>query len=414
MKNIAIRVVETMLVWLILLTLSSCRHQSPRDQHSANRRNPNESKLGSSAVVFVTKPQQENFRHQITIAGTLRAFEETTVYSKVAGYLEWIRVDIGDWVRKGKVVAKIEIPEMFDELQEAQAALHSTEAGYEKAQAELQRIQADFELKEITYQRLQRVRKEEPDVMPLQRVDEAKADFKMAAATVQVVESKMRQVKSDIRGRVATLGRLKTLMAYAEVRAPFRGVVTERFVDSGALMQAGTASQNVQPIITVARIDTVRVAIDVPEIKVPLVQRGDPAIVILDALPGKTFEGKVARFAMGLDPSTRTMKTEIDIPNPKRFLRPGMYCQVTLLLEESQGILTIPAEALRSGGKRKFVYSVSNGLVKEIEVEIVFEDGIKIGVSHGLNGGEDIIVTSRRPITQGTEVMPVAWKSGGE
>ena len=412
MKNIALRVVETMLVCLVLL--SGCGHQSPKEQHSSNSPAPHKSKPESSAVVFVAKPQRETFRHQITIAGTLRAFEETTVYSKVAGYLEWVRVDIGDWVRKGEVVAKIEIPEMFDELQEAQAALHGVEADYEKVQAELQQIQADFELKEITYHRLQRVRNEEPDVVPQQRVDEAKADFKVAAATIQVVESKIIQVKSDILRRKATLGRLKTLMAYAKVRAPFRGVVTERFVDSGALIQSGTASQNVQPIITVARIDTVRVAIDVPETKVPLVQNGDSASIILDALPGKTFEGKVARFSMGLNPLTRTMKTEIDIPNPKRFLRPGMYSQVTLLLEESQGILTIPAEALRGDGKRKFVYSVSNDLVKEIEVETIFEDGIKIGVSHGLNGGEDVVVTSRRPITHGTEVMSVAWQSGGE
>lgn len=413
-KNVPLGFVKLVLIWSLLFMISNCRHESSNGQDYTNNQDSDESKVESAVVVLVTKAQREDLRHEITVVGTIEAFEKTTVYSKVSGYLQWIRVDIGDRVQKGQTVARIEIPELFNEVEEASADLMGAKADYQKAEADLKRIQADFRLKEITYKRVNQVRQEDPNVMAQQKVDEAKAGFEVASAMVEVMEGTMQQIKSHIQVKEAKLRRLKTLTDFAEIKAPFNGVVTERFVDSGALIQAGTASKNVQPIFTVAQINRVRVSVDVPELKVPFVRKGTSAVVVVDALPGKNFQGKVARFATRLDPSTRTMKAEIDIPNSKRIIRPGMYGKVTLLLEESPGTLTVPAEALRVEGKRKFVYCVENSLVKEVDVEVSFDDGIKIGVTEGLNGEEDILLKSQSSIIQGTRVNAVRWKPEGE
>ena len=282
--------------------------------------------------VEVVKPLREDLTRQITMPASFQAFQQTTLYSKVSGYLEWIRVDIGDEVRKGQVIAQIEVPEMFDQYQEAEAQLASAEADHENAKAELESAKANLGLREITYQRLHAVREEEPDVMPQQTVDEARAAFQVSSAEVKVIESRMNQVLSKVRQVEAALNRLRTMMAYAEIRAPFTGVITDRFVDPGALIQAATTSQNVQPIVAVADMRRLRVILDVPESETPFVQVGDPASVRVDALRGRTFEGKVARFATALNPSTRTMKTEIDIPNRERLLFPGMCTRTCLTL----------------------------------------------------------------------------------
>ena len=248
------------------------------------------------------------------------------------------------------------------------------------------------------------LRETEPDVMPQQTVDEARAKFRVAEATVKVTESRINQVLSKIKQAEAALDRLRTLMAYAEIKAPFSGVVTARFVDPGALIQAATTSRDVQPIITVASMDRLRLFLDVPESEVPLVQVGDAAVVTVDALPGKKFEGKVTRFATALKPSTRTMKTEIDIPNPQRLLRPGMYARVTLLLEVRPEAISIPVEALQVEGDREFVYCVVDSIARKVEVGTGLSDGIRIEVTKGLDGSENVVVAARGSLTEGRKV----------
>lgn len=360
--------------------------------------------------VEVVKPIRQNLMRQIVTPASFEAFRKTTVYSKVSGYLEWIRVDIGDRVRKGQVIAQIEIPEMHDDYREAEAQLAVVEADHDNAQAELESAQAEFELKEVTYKRLQAVREEEPDVLPQQTVDEARAEFQVSRAKVKVIESTMNQVLTRVRKVEASLSRLKTLLSYAEVRAPFAGIITERFVHPGALIQEATTSQNVQPIVTVSDMEMLRVFLDIPESEVPFVEVGDMASITVDALPDRKVEGKVTRFATALNPSTRTMKTEIDIPNPERLLRPGMYGRVTLVLEERPETLTIPAQALHVDGKTTFVYAVSAGTAKKTEIQTGLNDGITIEVIQGLEGSETLVVEARGQLDHGTNVNSIqSW-----
>ena len=394
------RILRRTLVVASLGICIGCSNQTERDSTSVQPVDSENPGSHSRVEVEIVKPLREDLLRDITMPAGIEAFEKTTVYSRVTGYLEWIGVDIGDRVKKGKTIAKIEAPEMLDQYDEAEAELGKAKADHENAEAELQSAKADYELKEVTYKRLQAVREEDPEVMPQQTVDEAKAKFEVAAARIKVFESRINQVLSRVKQIEAGLKRLQTLIAYTQIKAPFSGVVTERFVDPGALVQAATTSRNVQPIVTVETMQKLRLFLDVPEREVPFVNVGDPAVITVDALPGSKFEGKVTRFAMALNASTRTMKTEIDIPNRDGLLRPGMYGQVTLTLEKHPEAMMLPAEAVHTQGEKTFVYLAVGGCGKKVTVETGLDDGVKVEIIRGLKGDESIVLAARGSLVE--------------
>ena len=391
---------HSLLLWLIVI--NSC--QGPQTQEAASPGQVNPSANESSVVVEVVVPERRDLRRQITLSGTIEPFQRARLHSKVAGYLEWISVDIGDRVAKGQVLAKLEVPEMADEYSTAQAELGIVEADRTHAEAELERARADRQLKKLTYTRLQGVASEEPDMVPLQRVDEARAEYQLGEATVKVLESRIRQVESQMKRVLASLEGLKTLMSYTEIKAPFRGRVTERHVDPGTLIQAASSSQNAQPVATIASTDVLRVFVDVPEAEVPFVEQGDRALIKVPALPSHTFEARITRFTGALNPATRTMRTEIDIPNQGNILKPGMYGAVTLTLEERPQAITLPSRALHTAGQKKFTYSVVESRLRKIEVETGLDDGITVEITKGLEGDEIVVLATRGEVQEGMEV----------
>lgn len=366
---------------------------------------PTDAAKGTDVVsVQVERPERHDLSRQVSIPASVEAFEQTTLYAKAAGYLKWIKVDIGDPVRKGEVIAEIDIPEMAPEYRGSEAEVERAKANVENAQAELERAKAELQLKKLTYERLKSIREQEPDVLPQQEVDEAKAQFEVARALVSVAESKIKVATSEAGRAEASRARLATLMEYVKIRAPFGGIVTRRYVDPGALIQQATSQTNVSPIVTVARVDTLRVFIDVPEPEVPFVKKGNPVTLIVDALPGKVFEGTATRFATALDPKTRTMRTEIDIPNRSGELRPGMYGRVKLTLERRANVLTVPASALIAEGNKLSIFTVVDGKARRVEVQTGFDDGTRVEITKGLTGNEPVITTGKSAVKDG---MPV-------
>ena len=382
---------RTLLLWLVFI--NSC--SGPQIPEAVPLEDVNSSSNDASVVVEVVVPQRKDLLRQITLSGTIEPFQRARLHSKVAGYLEWIGVDIGDRVAKGQVLAKLEVPEMADQYSTAEAELGIVEADRTHAEAELERARADLQLKKLTYTRLQGVASEEPDMVPLQRVDEARAEYQLGEATVKVLESRIRQVESQMKRVLASLEGLKTLMSYTEIKAPFRGRVTERHVDPGTLIQAASSSQNAQPVATIASTDVLRVFVDVPEAEVPFVEQGDRALIKVPALPSHTFEARITRFTGALNPATRTMRTEIDIPNPGNILKPGMYGAVTLTLEERPQAITLPSRALHTAGHKKFTYSVVESRLRKIEVETGLDDGITVEITKGLEGDEIVVLATR-------------------
>lgn len=360
--------------------------------------------------VEVVSPTRDDIVRTISLPTSVEADQQAKLYSKVSGYLESISVDIGDRVRDGQLLAKIDVPEIVNQHSEAEAGLAVAEADRSRTKAELDSAAAQSKLQELTYDRLKAVRTAQPDVLAQQEVDEAMTESEVAAARVEEIVGRILQIDSKINQLQATVQRLETMLGFAEIRAPFDGVVTERFVDPGALLQAATSNDSAQPILTVAKVDKVRLAIDVPESEAPHVRVSSGATIMIDAMPGKQFQGSVSRFSRSLNPATRTMRAEIDLANAEGLL-PGMFGRATLTLEIRSGAVTVPAEALHAEGDRSFVYQAVGGRARRVDVETLPGDGIDIEVIAGLDGGERIIVAAREPLSDGATVNAVEINS---
>ncbi len=350
------------LVCAALLLATSCARDASRA-----------GKAGDAALpVTVVRPEHRTLTRSLRIPATVEAIEKVTLYARTAGYLERITVDRGDSVRRGQVLAAISVPEM--------------EKDHDAAAARLRQAEADLALQRVTLERLEAVRQAEPGAVTQQQVDEGQGRLQVAEATV---------------GRLrAELAQMETMMGYATIRAPFDGVVTERYVDPGALIPVGTGSTQ-EPIATLMNMDTVRVFVDVPEPDVPFVTRKTSVHLALAALPGRDFEATVTRYATALDPETRTMKTEIDFRNRDHSLRPGMYGVATLILEKRDNALSLPATALLLEKDRPYVFTVSGGAARRIPVTIGLDDGIVVEILDGLKGDELVIVGGKGIVTEG-------------
>lgn len=389
-----------LLIGLVSISFVRC---SRRNEAKGNASDLDRKDRKTVIAAEVAKPQRQDLVRKITLPGSIVAYEQATLYAKVAGYLKSIKVDKGDPVKKGEVLAVIEVPETEKEYEQARAHHDEAKANLQQARADYEQAKSEYGLQDITYKRVKEVRDQEPDVIPQQDVDVARGQFEVARSKVNVARSKITAAEAKVNTARASLERISTLIDYTKIKAPFDGVVTQRFADPGALIQTATTSQQVAPIATVMNMDTVRIYADIPEREVPFVRKGNPATITADALAGRTFSGAVTRFATALDPATRTMKTEIQIANRDHSLRPGMYGNVTMVLEKRTNVLTVPATSLSIEGNKKFVYTVVNHKAKKVAVSTGFDDGSRVEIPQGLTGGEEVIVT-KGVITEGTEV----------
>jgi RND family efflux transporter MFP subunit len=253
----------------------------------------------------------------IELSASLDALEQADLYAKVSGYIETIDVDIGDRVQAGDVIAVLTIPEMAPELRRAQTDIA-------EARAKLEKAQADANLTEVTYKRYSSLYSSEPGAITEQEVDVAKAQQSVATAQVNVAKGALASTEAEVE-------RLKMLMEYATIKAPFDGVITKRYLDTGALVVAGTAGG--QPVVELMRTDKLRLVFHVPESAASAVEPGTHASVTIGAYKtAGLFDASVTRCSGSLMPDTRTMRAEIELPNSNRELKPGMFAKVELTL----------------------------------------------------------------------------------
>jgi membrane fusion protein, multidrug efflux system len=340
-------------------------------------------------VVSVVHPAVKPAVSSITLPASVEAMDQATLYAKVSGYVQWIRVDKGDQVRKGDVLALLEVPEVDKQYQSALAAVRQAEAEEERAQAETA-------LKQVTYKRLTDVRQGNPDVLPQQDVDTARAAYQVAEGDAKLAKAKTELARAEV-------GRLDAMREFAKIRAPFDGIVTARFVDPGVLIQEGSSSKG-NPVLTVENIDTVRIYVAVPEPSVPRIDRGKAVTVFLNALAGEGLQGKITRFANALDPQTRTMKTEIDLRNPGHHILPGMYGTVQIKLAAEAEGLFVPDAAIRHDANGKpFVFTVEQGRLRKVFVEVGTADGGSTQVS-GLKANQTVVLSGTLELAEGLPV----------
>ena len=299
----------------------------------------------------------------IQLPAQVMAFQQATLYAKVSGYLKSIAVDKGDKVTTGAVLARIEIPELV--------------AARAKQQAELRAAESDF-------QRLDESLQKTPDLVVPNMVDQARGRFEVARASVQ---------ESD------------TLLGYATITAPFAGVITQRFVDPGALIQATNGSSAIVSLMDFSRV---RVQVAVPEIEAARVAVGQPVHLTTDNLPGKQFDGKVTRFTYALDVANRTMLAEAVLDNPELALRPGMLVTLRLGIERKEQALLMPLEALVMEKTNAFTYTVQDNKAVKRPIKVGFKDTKSVEVLEGVGLNDAVILAEQLKLTDGDPVRVVA------
>ena len=359
-------------------------------------------------VVAVAKATRTDLSSSVMLTAEFEPFQEIDVMAKVSGYIRGIKVDIGDRVKEGQLLATLEVPEMQDDLNRAAASIDEANAELAAARDELQRAQSAHDMAHLSYSRILDVSKREPGLVPQQDVDEAHSRDLVAEAQVSGAKSRIAACEQRIRVSQAEQARFKTLYQYAVITAPFAGVVTKRYANEGALIQAGTSSQTqAMPVIRLSENGLLRLSLPVPESAVPSVHLGQPVDVRVSAL-NRTFPGRVARFADKLDEATRTMKTEVDVPNPALELVPGMYADVDLVMEERKNVLSVPVEALDiSGGLIRIFVVRTSGVIAIIPVRTGIESADRVEIrSQDLSDGDDVVIGSRAGLRDGMKVQP--------
>jgi RND family efflux transporter MFP subunit len=359
-------------------------------------------------TVAVVKAARADLSNDLLLTAEFEPFQEVDIMAKVSGFIKQIKVDIGDRVQEGQLLATLEIPEMQDDLTRAAAALDEANADLTTARDELQRAESARDIAHLSYTRVLDVSKREPGLVPQQDVDEAHSRDLVAEAQVSAAKSVINASEQRIRVSQAEQAHVKTLYQYAVITAPFTGVVTKRYANSGSLIQAGTASQTqAMPVVRLSENGLLRLALPVPESAVPLIHLGEPVNVRVSALH-RSFPGRVARFAGKLDESTRTMKTEVDVPNPSLVLVPGMYAEVELVTEQRKNVLSVPVEAVDGSGSEAHVFTVEpTGEIQIVPVALGIETAREIEIRSGdLKDGDEVVVGPRSGIKEGSKVRP--------
>ncbi len=356
-------------------------------------------------TVSTEKAQHRDLADRIDLTGILTADGQVTVYAKIPGYLKTIHFDIGDHVRQGQLIAELEIPEMTTALAEKRAALVKAQAALEQARAVVEESRAEAEFAQINYQRLKNIHDRNADVLPGQDVDQARASHGVASGKLKNTEAQVKVAEAAIAAAEAEINTLNTLMAYARIEAPMAGIITQRFVDPGALIQTASSSRTqAAPLVTIARVDRLRAMVDVPEPSAPYIRPGTIARVQVASSANQSFPATVARTGGVLDPASRTLRIEIGVPNPGDRLRPGMTVKVSLELRKLAGSVTVPVAAVRAQGSERLVFVVQDGKAKQVKVKTGLESPDWIQIVDGLKPGEEVVVASAGLLNDGTVV----------
>ena len=360
-----------------------------------------------AATVGVTSVAKKTLSRQITLSSELVPFEEIDVYAKEAGYVRKLYVDYGTHVKSGQVMATLEIPELQDQLQEDQAQITNASDEISRAQHELKRYQAQYKALHLEYSRLNSVFETQPGIVAQQEVDDAQGKDLAAQSQMESAEAALRATDSNLSATRARFVHDQTLYDYSKITAPFSGVVTERYANLGTLVQAGTASSTqAMPIVKLSQDNLFRLVIPVPESYVRYIRVGDPVNVRVPSL-NKTFAGKVARFSVDVKETTRTMHTEVDVPNLQHVLMPGIYAEVDLTLEQRNNVLSMPLQAVNREGDQTTVLVVNRqDQIEDRPVTLGLQTANDAEVVAGLAEGERVVVSDRSGLKPGEKVHP--------
>lgn len=360
----------------------------------------------TTPVVDVAVTRRGPIAHSLDVAAEFRPFQEIDVHAKIAGYIKRIYVDVGDHVHAGQLLAVLEIPELQDEITQATAEAKRAEQGVSVAQANLRHAQSAYEDAHLTFKRLAEVIKTRPDLVAQQEMDDLTAKDSEAQAQVDTDTAAVGAAEQQLNVARANLKKTQTLFNYAQIIAPFDGIITKRYADTGAMLAAGTSSEKqALPLVRLSENGKLRLTIPVPESDVPFIHIGTPAKIHVSGLD-RDITGNISRFSSEVAMETRTMDTEIDVLNSRFELVPGMYAVVSIVLESRPDALTIPVQGLDRLGGNAIAYVVnSEGKVEERQVSTGIETANRIEVLSGLHEGDLVVLGNHGSLRAGEKVQ---------
>ena len=390
-----------------------------REERAANQAAQNEA--NALPIVNVAKVRRAALTTDLVLPGNIAPVTEAYIYARASGYVRKRYADIGDRVKAGQLLAEIEAPDLDQQVQQAKSAVAQANQQLQQAKANVEQYRAQLELARVTWQRYQNLVKD--GAVSRQDADQQYAGYRTAEATVNAGQASVGSAQQNVHASQANLDRLSSMQGFLSVRAPFAGVITARNFDVGAFISSnGSASSNSPQGVELfreAQIRTLRIFINVPQENSPAIHVGQAAIVTVQQLPGRQFDGRVTRTAEALDPNTRTLLTEVQTPNADRLLLPGMYAQVRLVNQRSNVPMLAPSDSLiqsanglevailRDLNSTSGAYPPDAKRVHLQTVEAGRDYGAETEITKGLQGWEYVIVNPGDAVQENAVVKPM-------
>jgi RND family efflux transporter MFP subunit len=328
---------------------------------------------------------------EVTFDAELRPYREIELHAKVTGYIDALKVDVGDIVKEGQVIASLDVPELKSELEHAMAEQR-------RSYADVERATADAEEAHLTFTRITATDKAQPRLIAAQELDSARAKDRSSAAHLQAAQEQAKVAEAEAK-------KLETMVGYAQITAPFPGVITRRNADVGSLIQAGTSS-GAMPLVRLSQNDKLRVVFPVSISYVSEIKVGDPVEIRVRGVT-QPFQGAVARIARKVETATRTMEAEVDLENADLALIPGVYAEVVVKMQQRKDALFVPVESIlrEKSGATLYVVNAQNA-IEERKVTLGLETPTQIEVLSGARENEKVIVGGRSQVNPGQKVSP--------
>ena len=405
---------------------------------------PEQEQHDTKAPVQVIHPKKGLLERLSTQPGSIQAYESVRLFAKVPGFLKKQNVDIGDRVKKGDVLAVVDVPELESQMKRNKAGVKQALSRVDQMKARVNSAKADLDAAQaavttaqaaaksaaawVRYRSLQHLRikdlfdktsieeklvdesKEhleaslETELAAKETITVTKAKVVASRAKIEQAQADVEEAKADVEVAEAEVEKAQVQVAFATITAPFDGVVTTRRFNPGDYIRSANEGSN-EPLLTVNRTDLMRVVVQIPDRDVPFTDPGDVAFMLIDALPGRKFAGKVSRIANYEDPQTRLMRVEIDLPNPTGQIRHGMYGQVTIVLDQEKDLLSIPSSCLvgKQENHKGTVFVVRDGHAHQVSVGLGTDNGLRVAVLDGLTRDDEVILHPGNTIPDGVE-----------
>ena len=342
-------------------------------------------------TVGIVSPIRQDLDVRLAYTADISPNQVVNIFSRVDGHIAKLHVDKGDFVKANQLLVEIDHTDY-------QHAVNQAKANLAAAKARVAQQEAVVRNAKLTFDRMQTLIKDQ--FVSRQDLDNAEVNFDAARAAQESLQAQVNQMN-------VALAQAEAHLAYSYIRAPFAGYIAERNLDTGSYVSSATASTSTMSrgIMSVHDIDTVRVLIEVVERDIPLVKIGQKAELRAEAYPDQIFHGTVTRIVQALNRATRTMTIEVDLPNKDRRLKGGMFARVEVMVGTHHQALQIPIDAVSRLENTQYVFVVEEGQARRVEIEIGARQGNQIEVPKGLTGNEEVIVSGKDLVHDGTPVQ---------